>query len=61
MVGSELDKIILIFDLNIKARSGQNFVSLFGNTGLTVQIESAHGLYYISNQEVFNITHRSVT
>ena len=53
MVGLELDKIILIFDLNIKARSGQNFgTSLFGNTGLTVQIESAHGLHYICSQKV---------
>ena len=34
MVGADLEKIILIFDLSIKARRSENFVSFFGQTGL---------------------------
>ena len=41
MVGSALEKIIWILDMNIKARSGYNFDIFFGQTGLTVQMESA--------------------
>ena len=46
MVGSDLEKIILIFDLNIKARRSENFVSFFGQTGLGVQWKRpiTHGL-----------------
>ena len=36
MVGSGLEKIILILDLIIKARLGYNFDSFFGQTSLTV-------------------------
>ena len=44
MVGLESEKITLIFDLNIKAKSGKNFVSFFSQTGVTVQMESAQSL-----------------
>ena len=40
MVASDPEKIILIFHLNIKATSSKSFVSCFGQTGLTVRIES---------------------
>ena len=36
MVGSDLEKIILIFDLNIKDKSGKNFCSFFVQTSLPV-------------------------
>ena len=42
MVGSDLQKIILIFELNIKARRRENFVSFFGQTGVTVQMETPY-------------------
>ena len=43
-VGSDLEKIILILDLNMKARSGLNFASFFGQT---VQLESAHTIPHL--------------
>ena len=39
MVGSDSEKIILIFDLKNKARSG--FVRFFGQAGMNVQMERA--------------------
>ena len=47
MVGSDLEKIIWIFDLNIKGRSGYNFDIFFGQTGLIVQMESALGPQFV--------------
>ena len=54
MVGSDLEKIMFIFDLNIKTKSGKNFVSLHGQTDTPRHTSGIHlgtlGVPYLNSR-----------